>query len=169
MNRILIAAAALLTAASAWAADPVFYRIETAPSGAMVAADLPVLKGNTYLFHGYPSGNLVSLRRSDVKRIFQITSAAATGTNPSDRVIQIGNLAMQGGSTQAGAANANAVRKPSGPEIGKGFYGNVVPGVSEGMPNSANDYTVGKTFAAPPGNAVVAGSGGVPMMPSNPQ
>jgi hypothetical protein len=167
MRRVLIAGAALLlAAAAASAADRTgaFYRIEMAPTGSMIAADLPVLKGNTYLFHGYPSGTLVSLRRSDVRRITQIDRAAATATNPADRLITIGNLAMQGGSTQAGATNASARKPAAGPEVGKGFYGNVVPGVTEGMPNSPNDYQVGRTFAAPPGNAVQSAPGEPPMM-----
>ena len=169
MKRILIATAAfLLAAAAASAADRAYYRVETAPSGSMIASDLPVLKGNTYLFHGYPSGTLVSLRRSDVRRIVQIPPATATAANPADRVVSIGNLAMQGGSAQAGATNASAARKAAGPEIGKGFYGNVVPGVTEGLPNSANDYQVGRTFAAPPGNAVQSAPGEPPMMPASP-
>jgi hypothetical protein len=43
----------------------------------------------------------------------------------------------------------------------------VVPGISEGMPNSPNDYQVGRTFAAPPGNAVQSAPGEPPMMPSS--
>ena len=167
MKRVIIGTAVLLAAATAWAAEHVYYRIETSPSGSMIASDAPVLKGGAYLFHGYPSGTLVSLRRSDVRRITQITAAAAAG-NPAASVVAIGNLAMQGGSVQTATA-APAAHKPSGPELGKGFYGNIVPGMTEGMPNSANDYQVGRTFAAPPGNAVQTSPGGPPMMPSNPQ
>ena len=169
MKRMLIATAALLlAAAAARAAERAYYRVEMAPSGSMIASDVPVLKGNTYLFHGYPSGTLVSLRRSDVRRIVQVSAAAATQTNPAGSVVTIGNLAMQGGSAQAGATNASAARKPAGPEIGKGFYGNVVPGVTEGNPNSPNDYQVGRTFAAPPGNAVQSAPGEPPMMAPSP-
>jgi hypothetical protein len=173
MKRVLIAVAALLAAAAAAsAADKAYYRVEMAPSGSMVATDIPVLKGTTYFFHVYPAGTLVSLRRTDVKKITQITADAATATNPADRIVPIGNLAMQGGSAQAGATNANAVARAkaasTGAKIGEGFYGNVVPGVTEGNPNSANDYQVGRTFAAPPGNAVQSAPGEPPMMPANP-
>ena len=99
MKRVILGTAVLLAAATAWAAEHVYYRIETSPSGSMIASDAPVLKGGTYLFHGYPSGTLVSLRRSDVRRITQITAAAAAG-NPTASVVAIGNLAMQGGSVQ---------------------------------------------------------------------
>jgi len=169
MKRVLIGAVALLAAAAAAsAAERAYYRIEMTPAGQMIASDLPVLKGNTYLFHGYPSGTLVSLRRADVRKITQISASAATATNPADRIVSIGNLAMQGGTTQAGTTNANTVgRKASGPELGKWVYGNVVPGISEGMPNSPNDYQVGRTFAAPPGNAVQSAPGEPPMMPSS--
>jgi len=161
-----LAAAALLGAAAAHAADKAYYRIETSPSGSMIATDIPVLKGTTYFFHSYPAGTLVSLRRSDVRKITQVDSAAAAATNPADRIVPIGNLAMQGGSAQAGATNANSVRgkAASGPKLGEGFYGNVVPGVTEGNPNSPNDYQVGRTFAAPPGNAVQSAPGEPPMM-----
>jgi hypothetical protein len=162
-----LAAAALLGASAAPAADKAYYRIETSPSGSMIATDVPVLKGTTYFFHSYPAGTLVSLRRSDVRRITQINADAAAATNPADRIVTIGNLAMQGGS-QAGAQNANAVARSraaaAGPKLGEGFYGNVVPGVTEGNPNSPNDYQVGRTFAAPPGNAVQSAPGEPPMM-----
>jgi hypothetical protein len=165
-----LASAALLGAAAAPAADKAYYRIETAPTGSMVATDIPVLKGTTYFFHSYPAGTLVSLRRSDVRRITQINAAAAEATNPADRIVPIGNLAMQGGSAQAGATNANAVARnkaAAGAKLGEGFYGNVVPGVTEGNPNSPNDYQVGRTFAAPPGNAVQSAPGEPPMMAPN--
>ncbi|HEX4439431.1 MAG TPA: hypothetical protein VH854_05120 [Thermoanaerobaculia bacterium] len=166
MKRVLIGAVALLAAsAAASAAERAYYRIEMTPAGQMIASDQPVLKGNTYLFHGYPSGTLVSLRRADVRKITQISASAATSTNPADRVVAIGNLAMQGGSAQGGTTNASAVAR-KGPELGKGFYGNVVPGITEGMPNSPNDYQVGRTFAAPPGNATQSAPGEPPMMPS---
>src|SRR4029079_10297495 len=102
-----LAAAALLGAGAPHAADKAYYRIETSPSGSMIATDVPVLKGTTYFFHSYPAGTLVSLRRSDVRRITQINADAAAATNPADRIVTIGNLAMQGGSSQAGSTNAN--------------------------------------------------------------
>ena len=76
---------------------------------------------------------------------------------------------MQGGSSQAGPQNARTVgaakaaAKDSG--LGTGFYSNVVPGQSEGMPNSANDYQVGRTYAYAPSNATQTSSGAPPTNP----
>lgn len=153
------------TAPPASQAPPVVYQIDLAPTGKMISVDVPLIKGNTYLFHAYPSGTLQSLRKADVVRVMKI--APATATQPADTLVQIGNLAMQGGSAQAGPTNASAVSaKKNGPELGKGFYGNLVPGMSEGFPNSANDYQVGRTFAAPPSSAVQSSPGAPPTMPS---
>ena len=151
--------------ASPAAAPAVVYQIDLAPTGKMISADVPLIKGNTYLFHAYPSGTLQSLRKADVVRVTKVSPAAAA--QPADTLVQIGNLAMQGGSAQAGPTNASVVgAKKNGPELGKGFYGNLVPGMSEGFPNSANDYQVGRTFAAPPSSAVQSSPGAPPTMPS---
>jgi hypothetical protein len=78
-------------------------------------------------------------------------------------VTEIADLPMEGGgSSQAGPKNArNAGRAPSA--VGTGFYGNVVPGATIGMPNSTNDYAIGRTFAAPPANAYQSSPGAPPQ------
>ena len=163
MKKILFFAA-LLTAAAVSAQPAADYQLDLVPTGKMLSKDQPVLKGGTYVFHSYPAGTLMSLRRSQVKLIAPVT---AQSSDAAYRVIPIGNLAMQGGSTQAGPTNASAVaRKPSESGLGEGFYSNLVPGQSEPFPASPGDYQVGRTYASPPSNAVQTSPGAPPTMPS---
>ena len=54
-----------------------------------------MLKGSTYLFHQYPSGTLISVRKSEVKQIGKMTPTAVAAASPT-ATKRIGNLAMQG-------------------------------------------------------------------------
>jgi len=163
--KTMLILAGLLVSFAASAQQATYYQIDLAPTGKMLSKDQPVLKGSTYLFHSYPNGTLMSLRRSQIKQVSQVTPEL---TNPNTGVIQIGTLAMQGGSTQAGPTNASAAPKkgPSKPELGEGFYSNLVVGQSLADPNSKNDYQVGRTFAAPPSSATQSSPGAPPTMPS---
>ena len=163
LNRLLVAAL-LLACACALRAEQVFYQIDLAPTGKVISQDLPVAKGNTIIFHRYPDGILMSMRRSEVKTLTRITQQAAFATLPKEKLVQIGNLAFQG-SSQAGPAAAGTASTKTATGIGTGFYGNVVPGQTQGMPNSANDNQVGRTWAAPPGNAVQSSPGAPPTNP----
>jgi len=148
------------------AAPAALYQIDLAPTGKMVSVDVPLIKGNTYLFHAYPSGTLQSLRKADVVRVTKVTAAAAAP--PVDSLVQIGNLAMQGGSTQAGPTNARAVvPKNSGPELGQGFYSDLKFGQSLAPDAAASgDYQIGRSYAAPPSSGVQSSPGAPPTMPS---
>jgi hypothetical protein len=125
-----------------------------------------MIKGNTYLFHAYPSGTLQSLRKSDVIRVTKVTPQAAT--QPADTLVQIGNLAMQGGGSQAGPTNARAVApKKSGPELGQGFYSDLKFGQTLAPDAAASgDYQIGRSYAAPPSSGVQSSPGAPPTMPS---
>jgi hypothetical protein len=106
--RPLILAGLFLAVVSA-AAETAYYRVELSPSGSLVAIGAPVARGTTVLFHAYPDGRLMSLRKSDVRTVSRITAQEAAA--PAQKsVVAIGNLAMQG-STQAPAASA----RPSSP------------------------------------------------------
>jgi hypothetical protein len=161
-NRLLMSAA-LFACAFALRGEAMYYQIDLVPSGSVISTDLPVTKGTMVVFHKYPSGDLVSMRRADVKKVTKVGAAALQTKGPADAVIQIGNLAMQGGSTQAGPTNARAVgaaKNTSG--LGTGFYSNVIPGQTEAFGNSPNDYQVGRTYAYAPSNATQSSPGGVP-------
>jgi hypothetical protein len=167
MRNRLLTVAALLACAFALRAEDKYYQINLVPSGKVISKDLPVTKGTMVVFHGYPSGELMSMPRAAVKTVVAIAPQSAQSTNLATQVIPIGNLAMQGGSSQGGLQNArtigaakSAAANSSG--LGTGFYTNVVPGQSEGMPNSANDYQVGRTFAYAPSNATQSSPGAPP-------
>ena len=143
MNKRLAVAAGLLVSAFALGAEKAalqtlapapareLYQIELLPTGKLVSQDLPVLKGSTYLFHQYPSGTLISVRKSEVKQIGKMTPTAVASASPT-ATKRIGNLAMQGprsdgtgggrpqnmGRARAAveAANAGSTARTSSPE-----------------------------------------------------
>jgi hypothetical protein len=167
MRNRLVLVAVLFACAFALRAEQVFYQVDLVPSGSVISTDLPATKGTMVVFHKYPSGTLVSMRRSDLKKVTKIPSATAQATNLPDQVIPIGNLAMQGGGTQAGPTNARAVgaaKNTSG--LGTGFYSDVIPGETQAFGNSANDYKVGATYAYAPSNATQSSSGAPPTNPA---
>jgi hypothetical protein len=171
MRHRFLAAAILLGSALGLRAEQKFYQITLIPSGTIIATDLPVTKGQMVVFHGYPSGNLMSMPRSSVKTVSQVPAASAQASNLAEQVIPIGNLAMQGGSSQAGAQNLRTVgqAKTAAKENqigGPGFYSDVIPGQTQAMPNSANDYQVGRTYAYAPSNATQSSPGAPPTNPS---
>jgi len=114
------AAAASASAAPATAAAPApaYYRIELAPSGSYVAIGTPVTKATGIVFHAYPDGKLMSLRKADVKKVSAITAQEAAGPANKD-LVSIGNLAMQGGSAPAASGGARAAGPP-------GSYGGAI-------------------------------------------
>jgi hypothetical protein len=168
MSKRILMVTALLACAFALRAEDKYYQINLAPSGKIISKDLPVTKGTMVVFHGYPSGELMSMPRSAVTTVVAIAAPNAQATNPATRVIPIGNLAMQGGSAQGGPQNARTVGAAKtaaaapGTYGGAGFYSNLVPGQSEAMPNSPNDYQVGRTYAYAPSNATQSSPGAPP-------
>ena len=90
------------------APEPGYFRLDLSPSGSQVAIGQPVIKGGMVLFHAYPDGRLMSLRKTDIKATTPITAkeaAAPLATNPKP----IANLAMQGGTaTIVGASGQRA-------------------------------------------------------------
>ena len=169
MKRILAAAVLLASFAGyagAQAAPPAAsYQIDLAPTGKMLTSDKPVLRGSTYVFHSYPSGTLMSLRRSQVKQVQQV---AIDTSDPSYKAVLIGNLAMQGGSTQAGPKNASQVKPKGagGQQLGEGFYSDLKMG--ESLADDAGrsgDYTVGRTYAYAPATATQSSPGAPPTAP----
>ncbi len=163
LNR-LVCAAVLLACAFALRAEQVYYEIQVSPSGRVIAQDLPVAKGSTIVFHRFPDGAFMSMRRSDVKVLTRIAPQAATATLPREKLVQIGNLAFQGSS--AGPVTAGKAPVRTAPALGTGYYANVVPGETQALPNSANDNAVGRTWAAPPGNAQQSSPGSPPTNPA---
>ncbi len=100
MRRSLIFGIVLFAALQLRAEDK-YYRVDFSPSGSILSSDLPVTKGTMVVFHEYPAGTLVSFPRAKIKRVVQVSTAAAEASNQHQDVIPIGNLAMQGGSQPA--------------------------------------------------------------------
>jgi hypothetical protein len=175
MRYRFLAAATLLGSAVVLRAEQKFYQITLIPSGTIIATDLPVTKGQQVVFHGYPSGTLMSMPRSSVKSVSQVPAASAQASNLAEQVIPIGNLAMQGGSSQGGPQNLSRVGQAKAAAAGapkdnqyggNGFYNNMVVGESVAAPNSANDYQVGRTYAYAPSNATQSSPGAPPTNPA---
>jgi hypothetical protein len=101
MRKRLAAAVIALVCASVLGADEALYQIELLPSGKSIAKDLPVLKGATYLYHAFPTGTLVSVKKSSVKQITRMTKAAAEAIQPT-RTVRIRDLPFQGPKSGAG-------------------------------------------------------------------
>ena len=103
------------------APEPEYFRLDLSPSGRQVSIGQPVVKGGMVLFHAYPDGKLMSLRRTDVKATTRITAkeaAAPLATNPKP----IANLAMQGGTATVvggapGQPGGGAAAGSSGPAL----------------------------------------------------
>jgi len=112
------AAAPASAPATAAAPAPAYYRIELSPSGSYVAIGAPVTKATGIVFHAYPDGKLMSLRKSDVKKVSAITAQEAAGPANKD-LVSIGNLAMQGGSAPAASGGARPAGQP-------GSYGGAI-------------------------------------------
>jgi len=113
MAQRLALAGVVLLCAFVLGAEEVFYQIDLVPSGKLISRDLPTLKGTTYLFHQYPAGTLVSVRKSSVKKVTRISPAAAAAVNPA-RIVPIGDLAMQGSRTgPSGGRTSNIDRARS--------------------------------------------------------
>lgn len=156
------------------AAGPLLYRIETAGRGVLWSRDRPLQSGEQVLFHQYPGGTLVSMRRSDILRL----AAERVASTPS-RYIDIGVTGAGRRDTAAPGGGKSARREPPGPGArpdGTALFNpdrkyqpdidsKRVPGLNTGMPNSPNDYREGRTFAYPAAPATQAAPGDPPKGP----
>ncbi|HEY3173605.1 MAG TPA: hypothetical protein VGK86_13640 [Thermoanaerobaculia bacterium] len=185
--RLLVAAVfvAILAPLRAGAAEPMVYKIELAGGQELLALAPPVPHGTRLVFSRHPDGALMSLRRSEVRRVVTIP-LAKTGV----RKFRPGELVVLGptgegaaGTTAAGTASAT---RPGEAPDGKALLNPMrdyrpdwdakqVPGQTLPFPASPGDYREGRSFAYPPGTAVQSAPGqpptGVPSgePPKSPQ
>lgn len=129
-KRFAIGALILVCAVTAQAADQVLWQIDLLPSGKAISKDAPVAKGGSYLYHEYPTGTLISVKKTAVKQITKLTQAAAAAVLPKNQVTSIRDLPMQGPKASGGvyrnnigrardavsAANAGTAGRTSSPE-----------------------------------------------------
>jgi hypothetical protein len=143
------------------------YQVDLTPSGKLYARDNPAIKGNTYVFHAFRDGALMSLRQSDVKKVTMLTGDDAFWAEQGmDGELSIGSLAIQGtnsvveigspppASSQAGRSNLSSI-SGSGSGINGAPVGNWQ---YEGTPGTADAWG--------PANATVARPGDVPTLPA---
>lgn len=106
MSKRLAVAGVVFVCAFSLGAEELLYQIDLLPSGKLVSRDLPVLKGTTYVFHEFPGGMLISVRKSTVRQITRMTPKAAAFADPKTRLVRIGDLAFQG--PRSGSTGGNA-------------------------------------------------------------
>ena len=131
----------------------VLYQIDLVPSGQMYARENPTEKETTYVFHTWREGKLLSVRKTDVRKITRVTGIEAFKIHLQQLGAKaIGNLAMEGG---------GSVRVlPGGPPAqGSAAEGSTRPG------NWIYDGVPGVTEAWAPPSAVVNSPGDVPKLP----
>jgi hypothetical protein len=177
-NLLLAALISLHAAGPAPAAGKNVYRIELAGNQSIWSEDPPRDAGGRLLFHRYPGGMLVSVKKSDVRRVV-ISSrpvADSRGLRPGN-VIELGRTGSGSAASPEGAAAAGTNELPPGenkdgtallnpdrpyrPE----WDSTRVPALNIPNPNSSNDYREGKTFGYPPAPAVQAAPGEPPKAP----
>jgi hypothetical protein len=148
------------------------YQVELIPTGTVAARDNPTLRGNQYVFHTLRDGRCMSLRQTDVQKITPLTGDKAFWVEQQEKgASKIGNLAMQGGgnlveigspatqggSSQAGPTNLNAVGTNNGANSSGNWYYQGTPGVSDAWApaNSRVDHPgdVPRMSAATDGNS----------------
>ena len=181
-NVLLAALISLHAAPPAPAAVQTVYRIELLGNQTIWSEDQPKDAGGLLLFHRYPGGLLVSVKKADVRRVIlsSRTIAAGRGLRPGN-VIELGRTGSGSTATPGGAAGAAA----DGTELPPGerkdgtallnpdrpyrpdWDAKQVPGLNLPYPASPNDYREGKTFAYPPAAAVQEAPGEPPKMPPN--
>ena len=108
--------AVVLFLATGPAAEPTYFRMELAPSGSQVTVGEPVVKGGMVVYHAYPDGKLMSIRRSDVRSFTKITAKDAAAPAAAS-VKPIGNLAMQGGNSNIPSSSGRPATASTGPAL----------------------------------------------------
>lgn len=183
LRNALPAALISILAALASGSAATLYRIELAGNAAVLSEDRPRETATSLLFHRHPGGVLMSVRKSDVRRVVAAPRLPASSSplSPGGQV----ELGPTGGGAaraapSASSAPARAPGEPLAPGEDKGgtalfnpdrsyrpeWDGRQVPGLSLGYPNSANDYREGRTFAHPPASATQPAPGAPPVMPT---
>lgn len=182
---VLLAAGISIAALAASPAKPAakVYRIDLARDQTAWSQDVPQETGGFVVFHRYPGGLLVSVRKSDVKRITAaaLPAEAIPGLRAGKDIVVLGPTgASSAADTTTGDSAAAASEKgdllPGERKDGTALLNpdrkfrpewdtKRVPGLNLGYPNSPNDYREGRTFAYPPAGASQERPGDVPKMP----
>jgi hypothetical protein len=134
------------------------YQIDLLPTGKMYSKEPPTLKGSTYTFRTWRDNNLISMRKTDVKAVTQLTGLAAFKAQQEERGAKLtANLPMQG------TDNVQIISSPP-PDPSQSSAGSA-PSPSGGT-YWIYDGVPGITDAYAPPNATVAYPGDVPKAPN---
>ena len=181
-NVLLAALISLHAAGPAPAAGQNVYKIELSGNQSIWSEDQPRDAGARLLFHRYPGGMLVSVKKADVRRIVvsRVNSGPARGLRPGTAidlgptgggaptadVAAPGNAAADASSLPPGARkDGTALLNPDRP-YRPDWDSKQVPGLNLPYPASPNDYREGSRRPYPPaGNAVQEAPGEPPKMP----
>jgi hypothetical protein len=148
LRRALLLIAAVFLATADLRAGSDLFRIELGTNDVVWSQDRPLERGGLLLFHGYPGGALMSVKKSEVSRIVksEFKPEASKALRP--------GAAVELGPTGEGGGRA-APQKAGGGQAGPG----------SAAPNPAFPRWVGSIRAYPPASAVVVAPGAPPMMP----
>jgi hypothetical protein len=173
---VLLAGAVAAQPPAARPASREIFRLELAGSQTLWSQDRPMQSGGLVLFHRYPDGVLLSIKRSDLLRV--VASRYQSGTTPALRPGGLIELGVTGGASAESGEGTAANAAPKPPALGERKDGKAllnpdrpykpewdskqVPGLNIGLPAARNDYREGKTFAYPPASAVQSAPGDLP-------
>ena len=110
MTRRLMVAAVVFVCASALGAEDTLWQIDLLPSGKAISKSEPILKGANYLYHHYPTGALISVKKATVKKISRMTPEAIAQVDPKQQLTNIRDLPMQGPKQSLGGRPSNMGR-----------------------------------------------------------
>lgn len=174
---LLAALISLHAAGPAPATGQNVYKIELSGNQTIWSEDQPRDAGARLLFHRYPGGMLVSVKKADVRRVIVSSRPVASGRGlRPGNFIEIGrtgsgSTAPPGGAGAAGnelppgeRKDGTALLNPDRPYRPE-WDSTRVPGLNIPNPNSPNDYREGRTFAYPPAAAVQEAPGEPPKAP----
>lgn len=191
-RKMLLAAGSFLLVTAVLEARSTLYKIELLGKETIWAEDRPQETGKLLLFHGYPGGVLMSIRKGDVRRVVELPHEAPPKVLRPGEALELGSPAYGGRSAQSAGATATAGRtrsrsaapRPASttPQLGERKDGTAlldsdrqyrpewdtkqVPGLNLAYPASPDDYREGKTLAYPPASGVQSAPGEPPMMPA---
>ncbi|MGH9316306.1 MAG: hypothetical protein ACRD1P_04285 [Thermoanaerobaculia bacterium] len=184
LGALLLAAGAATPPAPATApAGRDLYQIELKGKQTIWSEDRPVENREHLLFHRYPGGVLMSVKKADVKSVVAARyEASPAKTLRPGEAIEIGQTGggaeaapTQGGTRSSGYRTATpglgerkdgtALLNPDRP-YRPDWDTRQVPGLNIAHPNSPNDYREGRTTGFPPATAVQSSPGAPPSMPA---
>jgi hypothetical protein len=157
-----------------------FYKVELSGNQTIWSEDQPRNAGALVLFHRYPGGLLVSVKKADVRRVTAVPRVAEELKRlKTGKDVVLGSLpdplSSGPGATAGSALPERAALSPGERKDGTallnpdrsyrpGWDSKQVPGQNLPYPASPNDYREGRTIAYPPAGAVQEAPGEPPKM-----